>query len=40
MIMSKIQSMRTVQREQLVTWMKDNTTGNMRIRAGVSRGYI
>lgn len=28
------------QREQLVAWMKDNTTGNTRIRAGVPRGWI
>lgn len=28
------------QREQLVTWMKGNTTGNNRIRAGVPKGWI
>lgn len=28
------------QREQLVTWMKGNTTGDARIRAGVPQGWI
>jgi beta-lactamase class A len=28
------------QREQLVTWMKGNTTGDARIRAGVPKGWI
>jgi beta-lactamase class A len=28
------------QREQLLTWLKNNTTGNMRIRAGVPKGWI
>ncbi len=27
------------QREQLLTWLKDNTTGNARIRAGVPKGW-
>ena len=28
------------QRKQLLTWMKNNTTGNARIRAGVPKGWI
>lgn len=28
------------QREQLITWMKGNTTGNYRIRAGVPKGWV
>lgn len=28
------------QREQLVSWMKANTTGDARIRAGVPKGWI
>ncbi|MEI6417226.1 MAG: class A beta-lactamase, partial [Verrucomicrobiota bacterium] len=28
------------QREQLLTWMKNNTTGDTRIRAGVPEGWI
>lgn len=28
------------QREQLITWMKGNTTGDARIRAGVPKGWI
>jgi beta-lactamase class A len=28
------------QREQLITWMKGNTTGDTRIRAGVPKGWI
>lgn len=28
------------QREQLLDWMKNNTTGNARIRAGVPQGWI
>lgn len=28
------------QREQLVTWMKGNTTGDARIRAGIPKGWI
>jgi beta-lactamase class A len=28
------------QREQLVTWLKNNTTGDARIRAGVPKGWI
>jgi beta-lactamase class A len=28
------------QREQLQTWLKDNTTGNARIRAGVPKGWL
>lgn len=30
----------SVQREQLLTWMKNNTTGDTRIRAGVPKGWI
>jgi beta-lactamase class A len=29
-----------VQREQLITWLKNNTTGNAKIRAGVPLGWI
>ncbi len=29
-----------IQREQLVTWMKNNTTGDTRIRAGVPKGWM
>ena len=28
------------QRKQLLTWLKDNTTGDSRIRAGVARGWL
>jgi beta-lactamase class A len=28
------------QREQLTDWLKNNTTGNLRIRAGVPKGWI
>jgi beta-lactamase class A len=28
------------QREQLQAWLKDNTTGNFRIRAGVPKGWV
>lgn len=28
------------QREQLITWMKGNTTGDARIRAGVPKGWV
>jgi beta-lactamase class A len=28
------------QREQLVTWLKGNTTGNTRIRAGTPQGWV
>lgn len=28
------------QREQLITWMKQNTTGDARIRAGVPKGWV
>jgi beta-lactamase class A len=28
------------QRQQLVRWMKDNTTGNARIRAGIPQGWV
>lgn len=28
------------QRQQLVTWMKNNTTGNLRIRAGVPKEWV
>ena len=28
------------QRKQLLTWLKDNTTGDSRVRAGVARGWL
>lgn len=28
------------QRQQLLTWMKKNTTGDLRIRAGVPKGWV
>lgn len=28
------------QRQQLITWMKKNTTGDLRIRAGVPKGWV
>lgn len=30
----------TTQREKLLTWLKENVTGNARIRAGVPKGWI
>ena len=30
----------STQREQLLTWLKQNVTGNARIRAGVPKGWI
>ncbi len=33
-------ALQSLQREKLITWLKNNTTGDARIRAGVPKGWI
>jgi len=33
-------ALRPAQQQQLITWLKGNTTGNKRIRAGVPKGWV